>query len=130
MYKFTPMSDEELETASLIEPGIYDFEIAKSQQKISKSGNPMAELILNIWDKNGAQRSIFDYLVFSSVPLNIKKVKHFCDAVGLEEQYKLGSLPKELERYSGKVQINIQDERPNPSGGFYARKNIVIDYVK
>jgi hypothetical protein len=129
MYTFNPMTDEELENAGLLEPGVYDFEVAKASQKISKSGNPMAELTLNVWNKDGKQHGVFDYLVFSNVPLNIRKVKHFCDATGLQEEYKKGAIPTELARYCGKVQINIQEEKPNPNGGMYPRKNIVVDYV-
>jgi hypothetical protein len=129
MYTFTPMTEEEISSYNLMEKGIYDFEVIKSIRKVSKSGNPMAELQLNVWDKAGKQHTIFDYLVFSSIPLNIKKVKHFCDATGLAEKYKQGSIPEELERFSGKVEIGVQDEQPKEGGGFYPKKNIVLDYI-
>lgn len=129
-YSFNPMTEEELNSASMIEEGFYDFEVVKSTRKTSKSGNPMAELNINVWDKEGKQHLIFDYLVFSTVPLNIKKVKHFCDAVGLQDQYKQGQIPEELERYCGKVLIGIQEEKPNPNGGCWPKKNIVVDYLK
>lgn len=128
-YNFDPMTDEEIEASSLVEDGTYNFEVVKSTRKTSKSGNQMAEIQNMIWDKDGKTHMVFDYLVFSKVPMNIKKVKHFCDATGLQEEYKKGQLPEELERLSGKAIIGIQDERPNPNGGVYARKNVVIDYV-
>ena len=128
-YNFNPMTEEEINDAGLLENGVYEFEVLKSTRRMSKSGNPMAELLLNVWDKNGKHYPIYDYLVFSSIPLNIRKVKHFCDAVGLAEEYKQGSIPEELERYCGKVDIGTQDEQPKPSGGMYGKKNIVLDYV-
>lgn len=129
MYTFNPMSEEEINAFSLMDEGVYDFEVVKSTRKVSKSNNPMAELNINVWDKEGKQHLIFDYLVFSTVPLNIKKVKHFCDATGLQEEYKKGQVPEELQGRSGKVQIGVQEEQPKPGGGFYPKKNCVIDYV-
>ncbi len=129
-YKFTPMTDDELSMSNLMDEGCYSFEVIKSAKRISKSGNPMAELQLRVWDMRGQEHIVYDYLVFSTVNLNKRKVKHFCDAVGLEEEYKNGMIPEELEKYSGKVHIGIQDEMPNPKGGNYPKKNMVIDYIQ
>lgn len=126
-YNFPSMTDEELE--QLLDDGVYDFEVKKSERKTSKNGNPMAKLYLKVWDKDGKEHTVFDYLVFSHVPLNIKKIKHFCDAVGKSRNYKEGSLPEELGGLSGKVQIATKDEQPNDTGGFYPKSNIVVDYI-
>ncbi len=128
-YNFDPLSDEQLDAFSLIEDGVYDFEVAKSTRKTSKQGNPMAELQLKVWDKEGGVHIIFDYLVFSKVNLNIKKVSHFCKAVGLEEEYKKGSIPEELECYTGKCEIGKREAQPKPDGGMYPAKNEVKDYI-
>lgn len=128
-YVFTPLTDEQIDTMSLLPDGNYNFEIIKSTHKTSKSGNPMAEIQHKIWDKEGKTHIIFDFLVFSTVTLNIKKVKHFCEAVGLLEEYKTGSLRENLDGLSGKLTIGIQAEQPKPSGGFYPKKNYVVDYV-
>lgn len=129
-YYFTPLSDEQLENIGLIEDGTYDFEIVHSDRKISEKGNNMAALQINVLDTNGISHLIYDYLVFSNVPLNIRKVKHFCDAVGLEDHYKKGEIPDKLDKLCGKVQIGIKESTPNSQGGLYPRKNIVIDYIK
>lgn len=128
-FNFTPLSDEEIDAINLIDPGIYNFSVVKSTRKLSKSGNHMAELQLSIWDMAGKTHLIFDYLVFSNVPLNIRKVKHFCDAVGLQEDYKKGQLPEELNNFCGKAEVGIQEAQRNPSGGMYSKKNVVVDYV-
>lgn len=128
-YTFTPLSDEELNAIDLIDEGVYDFQVIKATRRTSKSGNPMCELMLDVWDINGKAHHVYDYLVFSSVNLNIKKVSHFCKAVGLHEEYKRGDIPEGLANYCGKLQLGIQDERPNPSGGTYPKKNVVADYV-
>lgn len=128
-YIFSPLSEEELDMFELLEPGIYPFEILKSTRKISKSGNNMAELQISIYDKKGINHFIYDYLVFSSVNLNIKKVKHFCDSVGLQEEYRKGKLPEDLNRYTGKLELGIQGKRPKEDGSFWPSKNIVIYYL-
>ena len=129
-YSFQPLSDEELDAIDILPEGVYNFEVVKATHKISKAGNSMAEIQLGVWNNANKLCTVFDYLIFSTVPLNIRKVKHFCDSVGLIEEYKKGSLPDELSGYSGKVVVGIQDERPNPNGGFYPRKNVVVDYAK
>lgn len=129
-YVFNPLSDEEIDALSLVEPGEYPFAIVKSTRKTSQAGNPMAELVIEYWDSAGVSHTLFDYLVFSSVPLNIRKIKHFCDAVGLQEEYKRGDLPEELEGLGAAFKIGISEETPKKGGGFYPKKNIVLDYLK
>jgi len=137
MYKFPSMSDEELNATDLVEDGEYDFEVIRSKPKTSYAGNQMAELNIKFWDRNGKVHTMFDNLVFSTVPLNIRKVKHFCDATGLQEYYKRGELPEELGGYSGRFRISIQRgqiipvEKLNgkPMGSKYPDKNVVEDYV-
>jgi hypothetical protein len=128
-FNFTPFSDEELEAIDVVTDGTYDFEVIRSKKKMSKAGNDMAELNIKFWDKEGKIHTLFDYLVFSSVPLNIKKVKHFCGATGLHESYNQGKLPEELGGYSGKFILGSQDSQTNPNGGTYPKKNVVIDYI-
>jgi hypothetical protein len=128
-YNLNPLSEEELNAFDLVEEGIYDFEVLKSERQTSKSGNPMAKLQLNVWDKSGRISFVFDYLVFSSVKFCTRKVKHFCDSVGIADDYLKGTIREELEGLSGKVSIGIQESMPNPTGGYYPSKNVVIDYV-
>lgn len=137
MYKFPSMSDEELNAVDLVEDGIYDFEVIRSKPKMSHAGNPMAELNIKFWDKNGKIHTLFDNLVFSTVPLNIRKIKHFCDATGLQDYYSRGELPEELGGYSGKFKITTQLGQLIPMdrlngkahGSKYPDKNVVEDYI-
>jgi hypothetical protein len=128
-YNFNPMSDSELEDMDIIADGVYNFEVLKSTRKTSKKGNPMAEVLLNVWDNNGKSHHVFDYLVFSNVNLNIKKISRFCKAVGLVEEYKRGEIPEQLEKLSGKLELGTQEPQEKLGGGFYPKKNVVVDYV-
>ena len=58
-----PLSQDELKQGDLMENGIYDFQVIKATEKISKSGNEMIELQLKVWESNGRERFIFDYLL-------------------------------------------------------------------
>lgn len=128
-YNFTPLSDEELDAIDVIPEGTYNFEVISSIRKISKAGNPIAELQLKVWDNEGKIHNIFDYLVFSSINLNIRKISHFSKATGIYEEYKKGCIRDELHNLSGKAHIGIKDPQPKDGGGFYPKKNIVLDYI-
>lgn len=137
-YSFNPKTDEEIARSNLLEAGVYNFEVGKAERQISQSNNPMAKLNLKVWDANGLVVPVFDYLVFSDVNLCIKKVKHFCEAVGLAEEYKQGQIPEELEGYSGKLELKVEEGglipddklKGKPKGSKYPDKNVVVDYIK
>lgn len=127
---FNKMTDEELNKSELALPGIYKFITLKSSRKISKSGNEMAELVIKYWkEENKNSYILSDYLVFSDSKFCIRKIKHFCDTVGLHDEYEKGELPEKLDSLRGYLEIGVQDGNPNPNGGFYPKKNIVLDYV-
>ncbi len=129
-FTFTPLSDEELDASDLMDDGIYDFEVVKSTKEISKAGNPQAKLQLKVWDIKGNVHTIFDYLVFTQIKLNLRKIKHFCESVGWAEKFAQGNLPEEMQMLCGKVQIGREGQTPKKDGsGFYPPKNVVIDYV-
>lgn len=125
-----PPTEEELDKMDLMESGIYDFEVLKSTSKISKSGNPMSEINVKVYNKDGSSKCFFDYLVFSSANMCVRKVKHFCETVGWSDRYESNNIPEEMEGLTGKLSLGVQEQKPNPNGGFYAAKNVVLDYIK
>jgi hypothetical protein len=128
-FAFEPMSEEQIKALNFMEEGEYSFEVTKATQKTSKSGNPMIELQLKIWERtNGGVRIIFDYLV--STKNMLYKIKHFCDSVGLDKEYLSGSF--EAEDCIGKMgmaYIILQKGQPKEGGGNYPDKNAVQDYI-
>jgi hypothetical protein len=128
-FAFEPMSEEQIKSLNFMEEGEYSFEVTKATQKTSKSGNPMIELQLKVWEKqNGGVKIIFDYLV--STKNMLYKIKHFCDSVGLEKEYLAGSF--EAEDCIGRMgfaYIILQKGQPKEGGGYYTDKNAVQDYV-
>lgn len=105
MPAFQPYTEEELDRMTMIPPGIYNAEIISAEEKFSKSGNEMIELIAQIRDGENEKRVVYDWLVFKNHPLCIRKIKHFCESAGLSETYKSGRI----------------------SGGMCANKRVIID---
>jgi hypothetical protein len=124
--KFQPLTENELQTASLAPEGIYQYQIIKAEDGISKSGNEKIDLKLKIWNDQGVQTSVFSNLSI------IKLLKHFCDVNYMEDNYNSGEITASLcqGKSGGRVVIGIASEKPNPYGGVYPAKNIVTDYIK
>lgn len=121
--KFNPLT--EAEVADLMPVGEYDFYVKEAKDTVSKkSGAEMIKLTLGVIDKNGRERTIFDYLIDSMM----YKVKHFADSVGLEKEYESGGYSAiQCENQSGKCKIIIDE--PDPASP-YSPKNAIKDYVK
>lgn len=131
MFTYEPLTQEQCEKENsfpLMEPGTYNFQVLESKYKLSKTGNNMIELILTVWDNNGKEFHIYDYLV--ATPKMMWKTLHFCKAVGLEQEYLGKKFNEDLcINRSGKVDIIYQAGQSNPNGGKYPDKNGVEDYV-
>lgn len=123
--KFPPLTEEELQTASLAAEGVYNYRVIECEDSISKAGNEYIKMTLKIWDDSGVEHGIFTNLAL------IKLLKHFCDVNNMQDQYKSGDVPASmcLGKSGGKVMISIEGEKPNPNGGMYRSKNIVKDYI-
>lgn len=132
-FSFIPKNDEEInaiQNIALLEQGIYSFVVKQIEQQISKANNSMLEIRIGVIDKDGGERNITDYLL--ATPQMIYKLKHFCEAIGMEDKYSEGSFePTDFINRSGKVKIGIEKGAPKKDGsGFYRDKNNVIDYIK
>jgi hypothetical protein len=120
-----PKSAEEIKAESnfpIWAPGIVDFEIRAAEETISKNGNDMIKLTVDVYNSEGKKQTIFDYLLESMA----YKLRHCADACGLTAQYESGSLDAiEFEGKSGKCKINIQKDK----SGQYPDKNGIADYL-
>lgn len=122
-FKFPVKTEEEI--LNLLPAGEYSFIIEKAEITLSKSNNtPMVKLLLSVQDSHGQIRQIIDYLTTNNNMLF--KVKHFCDAVGLEEKYQSGEFTeKDCVGKKGKCKIKV-----DPGNEQFGPKNTVKDYVK
>lgn len=125
-FTFTPKSDEEIMAQNLLQPGIGQYEVMSAILKMSKSGNPMIEMKIKVWDAAGSERIIYDYLI--NMPSMEFKIKHFCESCGLDEKYKDGRFTDmDCVQKSGRLRIGIQKDK---SGNNYPDRNCVVDYIK
>jgi hypothetical protein len=123
--KFHPVTEEELQNASLAPEGVYRYKVIESKDAISKAGNDYIKLTLKIYDDAGAEHGVFTNLAL------IKLLKHFCDVNGMQDQYQSGDVAASLclGKSGGVVMVKIEGENPNPNGGMYKAKNIIHDYI-
>ncbi len=123
MFSFQPLSEQEC--LNLLQPGEYDFVVKNAEATRSKaSGKPMMKLTLGVYDKNGREHTIVDYLLDSIM----YKVRGFAYGTGLDDRYETGGfLPEECMNRTGKCEIIIDEPEP---GSKFNPKNVVKNYVK
>lgn len=120
--KFNPKSEQELEASLLIPQGIYDFEVIKAEDTVSKSGNDMIKLQLKVWDKEGKVHILFDYLLEQMH----FKLRHFAEYTGMLDKYELGCFEaSDCVHRCGQAEVIVQEAQGN-----FPTRNSVKDYVK
>ena len=124
MVTYTPKTEEQLATESLLPEGIYDATCIETSDKPSKKGNDMITLKLQIFHEDGF-RIVFDYIVFGN-SFGERKFRHAANSFGLLAKYNLGKLnANDFQDKSCRVEIKQAKgnaDYPNP-------KNVVSDYV-
>lgn len=122
-FNFTPKTDEELALMSVLPDGDYEFSVKKAEDKVSKSGNPMIELYLEIYGADGGSRFVNDWLV--STDKMTWKIKRFCASVGILDQYDSGNIrPSSLINKNGRATISTEKKDDYPP------RNRIKDYIK
>jgi hypothetical protein len=130
-------TDEQINSMNVMSDGTYDAEVTEfhdtdkyNKPMISKSGNPMTMVKLNVWDINGQIHSVFDYLV--DIQSMAFKTKHFCEATGNLDKYEAEQEIKGPDVLGKRIKVVIgsQPPQPKPDGSFYPPKNQVKDYIK
>lgn len=104
----------------LLPEGQYEAVVKSAKEKVSKSGNPMIELILSCYSSTGAKYDVFDYLL--STDDWAWKVRHFCESAGID--WRGGDLD-DFECVEKNVRVNLGIKR-QPG---YADKNNISDYL-
>lgn len=133
MFSFDSKTDEEIQeiqNRKLLADGEYPFIVKSYEHKISKTGNPMLEILLGVLDNEGHERNIKDFLLATDTM--IFKLKHFCETIGLHQEYAAGKFdPEKCIRRTGKCIIGLQKGNEKPDGsGYYPDRNNIRDYVK
>jgi hypothetical protein len=96
-YVFEPRTDEQFKQQieerrreMLLQDGEYDFTVKDAKQMTSQSGNEMFKLFLEVYDKKGKPRLMFDHILLNG---NWDfKIKKLCDTLDISDLYKSGKL--------------------------------------
>jgi hypothetical protein len=105
----------------LLEPGEYLFQVQNAEHTTSQSGNWMWKLQLRFEQANGADVTVFDYLVEND--RNMWKFNAYLDSIGskLTDTSKLGDTIGEIGRASVEVEKGTNG---------YSDRNRVKRYIK
>ena len=121
--KFTPKTQQQLDEELLWPAGTYSYEIINAEDRISKQGNEMIFLKLQIFNDEGSHTFVDDYLLEAMG----HKLRNAARACGLFDKYEIGHLEAfDFLNKTGKVIIKI-DKSKDPA---YSDKNKVAKYVE
>lgn len=96
-----------------------EFQVLTSTDKVSSSGNPMIELVLNVWDAEGQEHRVWDYITKGG----LFKLEQLCAIHGID--FTSGNVPAEdLAGISGKCVVGFKK-----GDGQYADKNSIRKYL-
>lgn len=102
----------------LLAVGEYDASVKVAEEKISKSGNEMIELQLEVYSE-GRRVPVFDYLMAEGFEW---KMRHFCESAGLD--YERGEM-SDSELIGLSLRVHLGQEKQ----AGYPMKSKVTDYV-
>lgn len=121
--RFTPKTTEELEKEKFfLSPGEAQFEILTASEETSKKMNQMFKLQLKIWDCDGREGQLYDYVVLNTHG----KLVQLLLSVGMMDKYMSGEvLPEDLINRSGRAMIHIQKDKE----GKYPDKPAIKEYL-
>ncbi len=97
--QFTPLDDNSISQMEsqereekLLSEGESTFEVISATSATSQSGNAMIRVKMKVWDSNGKSGFVDDFLMAGDSSFFIKKVKGFCETIGLLDKYNSGKL--------------------------------------
>jgi hypothetical protein len=121
--RFQSKTEQQIDSEELTPEGWHEAEVTSAEEKTSKTGNPMIEIRLKVYTPNG-ERTMRDWML----PTFPRKLKHFCDAAGLESEYTLGCV--EANHCTGKV-VMVEVKHTEGKGEYAGRTNAnANDYKK
>lgn len=136
-FYYEVMTEQEAlaERYQLLNEGIYEGVVTSSTDTQSSTGNPMMDITITVYDKNGKEYNVRDFLVFTKNMM--WKVISFCNSAGLSKEYEQGALCSSLvinKKLFVKVAIEEGREIPEdklkgkPQGSKYPDKNKIAEY--
>lgn len=138
MFNYEVLTEEQAmqERFQLIKEGVYEAIIASAKDSMSSSNNHMMDMTVRVFDEQGKEHDIRDFLVFTKGMM--WKVIHFAESAGLTKEYQSGTLCSEIA--TGKIvkvkvsveagkEIPLDKLKGKPAGTCYSDKNKIEDYL-
>lgn len=120
--RITPRTEKEIAELNLWAPGVYSFQIGSATDEVSKAGNEMIKLAVNVYNAEGTCKIVYDYLL-ETIP---HKIRHLCEACGLLDKYESTTIyAQDFEGKTGDLKLAIQKDK----GSQYPDKNTIADYI-
>ena len=125
--KFKPLSKDELKNGDvkdLLPDGEYKFFVLRGDLGLSKAGNQMLTVKIEIFGDKMASHHIYDYILPEHPSMGFK-LAQFMDCIAMGDQYASGNLEVDtLTGKSGTAQIGTQQ-----ASGDSPAKNVIKRYV-
>lgn len=138
MFDYDVLTEEQAmqERFQLLPDGDYDAVITSSVDKQSQSGNPMMDMLVDVYDATGKPHSLREFLVFTKGMM--WKVIHCAESAGLMKEYESKKFCSDAVR-GCTVRVRITTEKggeiPDDKlkgkafGSCYPDKNKIQDYL-
>lgn len=139
MFHYEVLTEEQAmaERFQLMKEGVYEAVVHTSMDTLSKgSNNNMMDMTLRVFDEQGKEHDIRDFLVFTKGMM--WKIIHFAESAGLMNEYNAGKLCSAIVVDKVvKVKVSIEKGKEIPAdklkgkapGTCYSDKNKIEDYV-
>lgn len=109
------------EANNLVKEGPVDWEVIKSVDHTTKSGNECIKVIFKIWDTDGKEGVATRYLTQAWM------LKQLCEACDMMDKFKTGEvLASDLQSKTGKGISKIEKDPE----GVHEDKNVIVKFLK
>ena len=133
--QFTPMSDQEIQENALLADGQYKAQLWEAIDKdsrnnplLTKNGDEKIQIICHVFDDKDRPRKVTGMVTTAYMKL----FKHFCDALGLEKEYKEGHVTALDCKKKDSVVFGVQIGRRmyTKENGEVVWSNQIEDFIK
>lgn len=105
--QFTPKSEKEI-YAPTYEPGTYKFRVIDASEEISKKGNEMIKITLEVSDGVNAPTRVNDFIL--NIDKSHYKLLNFCKAIGKVSLYESGNIGVfDIKEQRGKANFHYEE---------------------
>lgn len=124
-YKVLTAEEAAAQAFPMAPAGEYDFEIKAAQDKVSKNGQDMIELQLKVYNANGDEFKVRDFILPDHEQMGFR-LRQLCECIGMVDTYEAS----ELETYMLTGKCGRVKTKVNPAEGKYDASASVARYMK